>query len=99
MISTQKHQDHVAPVMANDEPEYSSVQNVLIILAIVIGSIIVGLVLYYFIVKRSNNVVHVQAKTTIHDTIIVHDTIRVDHSPITYVCQGICDGVAGFERN
>lgn len=98
MISTQKHQDQVAPIMAQDEPD-SSWSNVVIgIFASTIIMLMIALGTYYSISKQSSKLISNSNKTVIHDTIIVHDTIRIDHSPITYVCQGICDGVAGFEN-
>lgn len=38
--------------------------------------------------------------TVIHDTVVVHDTvfIKVENTPVTYVCQGICHGFEGFEE-
>ena len=38
--------------------------------------------------------------TVIHDTVMVHDTvfIKVENTPVTYVCQGICHGFEGFEE-
>lgn len=98
-----KTRQSVASVMAYDEPTKNS--NLGYFIIAIVGFILCASFAWYLIgilpTKKP-----VQNQTSIHDTVritsvervVVHDTVVLHSQPITFVCEGICTDISGFER-
>lgn len=84
--------------MAPDEPE--SGRAFPIILTILVFAFLICIVAIPIITflnakqPQPNN-----QPTVIHDTIIIRDTIRIEQTPVTFICHGICNGIEDFSRD
>lgn len=94
MIGTQHIEDPVEKPSKKSEKDLSIIAIVFLIILCFGGLFSIS----YSIVKNIRTCKTPSSRIT-HDTIkmIVHDTIRIENTPITYVCEGICNGSSDFK--
>ncbi len=91
-----------AAVIAPDEPSNTSWYSIALVVIAFSFFIAIPIITYLLVkpkIEQENRTIQQNNHSAIHDTIMIRDTIRIEQTPVTFICHGICNGIEDFSRD